>query len=94
MGASRTLVYTSQFCGYCHAAIRLLTERGIEHDVIDVTHDPDSRVRMVALAGGRKTVPQIFIDGRAIGGYMELSGLDRSGELREMLGGGAGDESA
>jgi glutaredoxin 3 len=78
-------VYTSPFCGYCRNAKRLLTERGAAVTEIDVMEMPERRDEMVARAGGRRTVPQVFIDGAHVGGYAELVALDREGKLAAML---------
>lgn len=78
-------MYSTRFCVYCAAARRLLSARGIQYDAIDVSHDPDTR-RWLVGATGQSTVPQIFIDDRSIGGYTELAALDRSGELRRLVG--------
>ncbi len=77
---ARIVVYTTSYCPYCVAAKRLLQERGLEYEEIDVTGRDDLRQWLVETSGQR-TVPQIFIDGRPIGGYTELAQLDRSGEL-------------
>jgi glutaredoxin 3 len=77
-------VYTTRFCAYCVAAKRLLGARHIAYDEIDVTRDDASRAWLVEKTG-RKTVPQIFVGARAIGGYQELVALDRSGRLAAML---------
>ena len=69
------LVYSSPFCGYCGAAKRLLTSKGAEFTEIDVMFDPDRKREMIERSGGRRTVPQVFIDGRHIGGFDELSAL-------------------
>ncbi len=79
-------VFTSPFCGYCHNAKRLLTERGAAVTEIDVMEFPERRDEMVSRAGGRRTVPQVFIDGAHIGGYAELVSLDREGKLASLLG--------
>jgi glutaredoxin 3 len=78
-------IYTTRVCGYCVAAKRLLSARAIPYDEIDVTFDASKRAWLVEATGGRRTVPQIFIKGEAIGGYDELSGLDRTGKLAEKL---------
>jgi glutaredoxin 3 len=80
----KIVVYTTAYCPYCVAAKRLLAERGLEYEEIDVTGDDELRVWLVEVSG-QKTVPQIFIDGRPIGGYSELAELDRSGELALLL---------
>jgi glutaredoxin 3 len=85
MADSRIVVYTQPFCGYCTAAKRLLKEKGAEFAEIDVMGEVGRRAEMVERSGGRRTVPQIFIDGRHVGGYDDLSALDRSGELDRLL---------
>jgi len=86
MGAGdRIIVYSTPFCGYCGAAKRLLTGKGAEFTEIDVMFDPEQRRQMIEGSGGRQTVPQIFIDGRHIGGFDDLSALDASGELDDLL---------
>ncbi len=85
MAESRILVYSTPFCGYCSAAKRLLTAKGAEYTEIDVMMDPDRRQEMLAKSGGRRTVPQIFIDGRHIGGFDELNALDKAGDLDPLL---------
>jgi glutaredoxin 3 len=74
------VAYMTRWCGYCVAARRLLTQRGIEFVEVDVSGDTDAR-RWLRERSGQHTVPQIFIHGRSIGGYVELRALDRSGEL-------------
>jgi glutaredoxin 3 len=80
---ARIEVYTTPFCGYCVRAKRLLTERGLAYEEFDVGDDDALRARVMERSG-RRTVPQIFIDDRAIGGYDELAALDRSGELASL----------
>jgi len=65
-------LYTSNTCGYCHAAKRLLQERGIAYREIDLTHDRDLRMQLMQQTGHR-TVPQVFINDAFIGGFTELS---------------------
>jgi len=81
----RILVYSTPFCGYCTAAKRLLTKKGAEYTEVDVMMDPDRRREMLSKSGGQRTVPQIFIDGRHIGGFDELNALDKAGELDGLL---------
>ena len=77
---ARVTVYTTQMCPYCVQAKRLLGERSIPYDEIDVSTDPAVRDEMIQRAGGKRTVPQIFIDGEHVGGYTELRALaDRGG---------------
>lgn len=73
-------VFTKSYCSFCFAAKNLLTKRGLEYEEIDVTHDTIKEMEMRKLSG-RTTVPQIFLDGKAIGGYQELAELDRQGQL-------------
>jgi glutaredoxin 3 len=85
MAVPRVIVYSQPFCGYCTAAKRLLQEKGADFTEFDVTVEAGRRTEMVERSGGRRTVPQIFIDGRHVGGYDDLSALDRSGELDRLL---------
>src|SRR5436853_3976804 len=82
-------IYTTRYCPYCHAAKRLLTRRGVEFTEIDVSGDPKGRSDMVARANGRMTVPQIFIGSTHVGGYDDLSALDKAGKLDPLLARGA-----
>jgi glutaredoxin 3 len=77
-------IYTTRVCPYCIAAKRLLTARGVPFTEVDVTGDDAKRAWLVE-ATGRRTVPQIFIGGEAIGGYDDLAALDGSGQLAEKL---------
>jgi GrxC family glutaredoxin len=83
--ASRIIVYSTPFCGYCGAAKRLLASKGAEFTEIDVMFDAARKQEMIEKSGGRRTVPQIFIDGRHVGGFDDLSALDSSGELDGLL---------
>jgi glutaredoxin 3 len=78
-------VYSTVYCPFCIRAKALLTGKGVEFDEIDVTDDLEAREKMVELAGGRRTVPEIFINGRIIGGYDELRALEIRGELDALL---------
>jgi glutaredoxin 3 len=84
-GMAEIVVYTTQLCAYCYRAKKLLGDKGVEFTEIDVTMDEDKRDEMVAKSGGRQTVPQIFIDGRHVGGADELYALDRQGALDPLL---------
>jgi glutaredoxin 3 len=84
--AAHVKIYTRRWCGYCTAAERLLTQKGVAYEQIDTTGDPAIR-KWLLEATGRTTVPQIFIDGAPIGGYADLRALDRTGELDAMLAG-------
>lgn len=78
-------IYTSPTCGYCHAAKRLLAQKGADYTEIDVAGDPSRRSEMLGRANGRRTVPQIFIDGRHVGGCDDLYALDADGKLDPLL---------
>ena len=82
-------LYTTMFCPYCARARSLLTKKGVDYADIDVMADTAKRDEMVARSGGRQTVPQIFIDGKHIGGSDELTALDKAGKLDALLGLGA-----
>lgn len=77
-------IYTSPFCGYCHAAKRLLKQKGAAFHEIDVSADPARRQEMMARSG-RHTVPQIFIGATHVGGSDDLHALDRAGKLDALL---------
>ncbi|PIE12077.1 MAG: glutaredoxin 3 [Rhodobacterales bacterium] len=79
-------IYTTRFCGFCHMAKRLLTKKGIAFQETDVS-DPELRAAMIQRAGGRRTVPQIFIGGTHVGGSDELHALERAGKLDALLNG-------
>jgi glutaredoxin 3 len=78
-------IYTSMLCGYCHAARRLLQELEVPFTEYDVGGDFEKRSKMAERAGGRTTVPQIFINGAHVGGCDELYVLNRTGRLKRLL---------
>tara|TARA_R110002072_G_scaffold270358_1_gene430151 strand:- start:313 stop:570 length:258 start_codon:yes stop_codon:yes gene_type:complete len=78
-------IYTTQFCGYCHAAKRLLTSKGVAFVEVDVMANPDRKAEMIQRANGGRTVPQIFIGGEHVGGSDELHALERAGKLDPLL---------
>lgn len=78
-------IYTSPTCGYCHAAKRLLAQKGASYTEVDVVAHPERRSEMMQRANGRRTVPQIFIDGRHVGGCDDLYALDDAGKLDPLL---------
>ena len=80
---ARVELYTTTSCPFCMRAKRLLQARGISYDEIDIGRDDALRADVV-LRTGRRTVPQIFIDGRAVGGFEELAALDLAGELASL----------
>jgi glutaredoxin 3 len=79
-------IYSSPWCGYCSRAKTLLERKGVAYTDIDVDADTARRREMTERAGGRTTVPQIFIDGVHVGGSDELFALDRARKLDSMLG--------
>ena len=78
-------IYSSPLCGFCHAAKRLLNQKGVEFDEIDVLKEPTRRSEMMDRAHGRHTVPQIFIGETHVGGCDELYALERAGKLDPLL---------
>lgn len=78
-------IYTTPSCPYCHRAKALLREKGVGFDETDVSMDPDLRLAMTNRAGGRRSVPQIFINGEHIGGSDDLYALEQAGKLDALL---------
>ena len=78
-------IYTSMFCGYCIRAKKLLNQKGVSFTEQDVTADKNGRTLMTTRAGGRTSVPQIFINGNHIGGCDELFTLEKAGTLDKLL---------
>ena len=78
-------IYTSPLCGFCHAAKRLLTQKGISFTEFDVSAQPELRQQMLQRASGRHTVPQIFIGTTHVGGCDDLYTLERAGKLDPLL---------
>lgn len=81
----RITIYTTSLCPYCHMAKELLRQKGASYNEIDVGGKPDLRREMTGKAGGRSTVPQIWIGERHVGGCDDLYALDRAGELDGLL---------
>jgi glutaredoxin 3 len=79
-------IYTTMFCPYCSRARALLHNKGVAFAEIDIGEEPERRAEMIRRAGGRTTVPQIFINGDHVGGCDDLIALDRAGELDPKLG--------
>jgi glutaredoxin 3 len=82
---ARVVIYTTPSCPFCVRAKRLLQARGIAYEEVDVAGDPVERAELVRRTG-RRTVPQIFVDGESIGGYEELAALDASTRLADLIG--------
>lgn len=85
---ARVEIYTKAFCGFCARAKRLLDSKGAAFEEYDITMGGPKRAEMLERAPGRTTVPQIFIDGRHIGGSDDLHALERDGRLDPLLRGG------
>jgi glutaredoxin 3 len=78
-------IYTKAFCPYCSRAMRLLDSKGIATEEFDITMGGPKRAEMIERANGRTTVPQVFIDGRHIGGSDDLAALEQAGKLDALL---------
>ncbi|WP_293877957.1 MULTISPECIES: glutaredoxin 3 [unclassified Sphingomonas] len=78
-------IYTKAFCPYCSRAMRLLASKGVEAQEYDISMGGPQRQEMIQRANGRTTVPQVFIDGRHIGGSDDLAALDARGGLDPLL---------
>jgi glutaredoxin 3 len=82
---SKIEVYSTAVCPYCVAAKNLLKSKGLEWTEVRVDTDPVQRDAMLARSGGRRTVPQIFVNDQHVGGYDDHVAADRSGKLAELL---------
>ncbi|GAA6176052.1 glutaredoxin 3 [Sulfitobacter pacificus] len=78
-------IYTSPLCGFCHAAKRLLSSKGVDFAEVDVLAQPERKAEMVQRANGGRTVPQIFIGDIHVGGCDDLHALERAGKLDALL---------
>ena len=85
MSTASVVMYSTAYCGYCQRARSLLERKGVAVQEIKVDEDARERETMLQRSGGRRTVPQIFIGERHVGGYDDLAALDRSGELDQLL---------
>ena len=84
-------IYTQSWCGYCYRAKKLLESKSVAFTEIDLGVE-DRTQEMIERAGGQRTVPQIFIDGKHIGGSDDLYGLEAEGKLDPLLGAGAQEQ--
>jgi glutaredoxin 3 len=84
---ARVQVYTKRNCPYCVSAKALLARKGVDYQEIDVEGD-EALLLWLVDATGQKTVPQIFVEGRSLGGFSDIAALDRSGKLDPILRGG------
>jgi glutaredoxin 3 len=87
---AKVIIYTTGYCPYCSGAKALLRAKRIDFEEIDVTGDPSRRSEMERLSR-RRTVPQIFIDGKPVGGFDDVRALDATGELDRLLGNSVAD---
>ena len=85
MTVAKVELYTTTYCPFCVRAKSLLNSKGVKFEEIDVTDNAELRQKMVEMSGGRRTVPEIFIDGKIVGGYEELKALDDAGQLDPLL---------
>ena len=81
---AKVLMYGTRVCPYCRMAERLLEKKGVQAEKVMVDQNPARREEMVRLTG-RTSVPQIFIGTAHVGGYTELAGLERAGQLDALL---------
>ena len=86
MNRPKVEIYTKAWCGYCHRAKRLLESKGVDFVEYDITLGGPKKSEMLERKPDAFTVPQVFIDGRAIGGSDDLARLDREGKLDGLLG--------
>ena len=85
-GITTVEIYTWRFCPFCLRAKALLNDKGVQFTEYSIDGDNDAREKMSERAGGRRTVPQIFINGKSIGGCDELYELERNNKLNELIG--------
>ena len=78
-------IYTQDFCGFCARAKALLDRKGVAYEELHAPNGSAARAKAISRSGGRTTVPQIFIDGQAIGGSDDLQALERAGKLDTLL---------
>lgn len=83
------IVYATKTCPYCEKAKSLLDRKKVGYTVIDISDNPTLALEMTQKSGGRRTVPQIFIDGKCIGGFDDLNRLNDSAQLDKILTGNA-----
>lgn len=79
-------IYTQPWCPFCERAVHILTTKGVEFHEIDAPNGSQARADARQKSGGRTTVPQIFVDGRLVGGCDDIMALDQAGKLNPLLG--------
>ena len=82
----KVVIYTGPMCNFCSAAKHLLNKKKVSYEEINIGYDEKKRDEMLKKSNGAKTIPQIFIGGNHIGGYVELKALENKGELDSLLG--------
>ena len=82
---SKVIIYTRDWCGFCDAAKSLLSEKGVKFEEIDLGENPE-KLKEMNEKSNRRTVPQIFIDGKSVGGFDDINALNQDGELDKLLG--------
>jgi len=85
---NRVEIYTTAICPYCVMAKQFLQKKGLAYEEVRIDTDPARRDEMLARSEGRRTVPQIFVNGAHVGGFDDLVAADRSGRLGELTGAG------
>lgn len=78
-------IYTADYCPYCLRAKQLLDFKDIDYTEVDITSNDELRAELIIKAEGRRTVPQVFINGQPVGGYDDIKALEDSGELDKLL---------
>ena len=81
----KVVIYTGPMCNYCSAAKHLLNKKKINYEEIDIGYDDKKREEMLKKSNGAKTIPQIFIEEKHVGGYVELKALENKGEFDRLL---------
>lgn len=81
----KVVIYSTGWCPYCERTRALLQRKGVPYTEIRIDEQPAERATMIERSGGRRTVPQIFVDGEYLGGSDEIHALERSGKLDELL---------
>ena len=81
----KVVIYTGPMCNFCSAAKHLLNKKKVSYEEIDIGYDEKKREEMLKKSNGMKTIPQIFIEEKHIGGYVELKALENKGELDTLL---------
>tara|TARA_B100000686_G_scaffold26294_1_gene25594 strand:+ start:132 stop:389 length:258 start_codon:yes stop_codon:yes gene_type:complete len=81
----KVVIYTGPMCNFCSAAKHLLNKKKISYEEIDIGYDEKKREEMLKKSNGAKTIPQIFIEEKHVGGYVELKALENKGELDTLL---------